>query len=307
MAKTQQDFLDEARQFVPEVSVEEVEARRQRGDQFVLLDVREKDEVRTGYIDNAISVPRGFLEMQVSGQIQDPDQEVIVYCAGGVRSLLAGRVMRDMGYNNVYSMAGGITRWKEAGYPIVRDRHLTIDQLERYSRHFMLSQIGEKGQGKLLDAKVMLVGAGGLGSPAAYYLAAAGVGTLGVIDADVVDLSNLQRQIIHNNDRIGMPKAESAAMTIAALNPDIKVRPYTEYLTTDNVMDIFSEYDIIVDGCDNFPTRYLVNDAAVMLGKPIVHGSIFQFEGQASVFKPHEGPCYRCLFPSPPPPGLVPS
>jgi adenylyltransferase/sulfurtransferase len=307
MAKTQQDFLDEARQFVPEVSVEEVEARRQRGDQFVLLDVREKDEVRTGYIDDAISVPRGFLEMQVSGQIPDPDQEVIVYCAGGVRSLLAGRVMRDMGYNNVYSMAGGITRWKEAGYPIVRDRNLTIDQLERYSRHFMLSQIGEKGQGKLLDAKVMLVGAGGLGSPAAYYLAAAGVGTLGIIDADVVDMSNLQRQIIHNNDRIGMPKTESAAMTIAALNPDVKVRPYTEYLTTDNVMDIFSEYDIIVDGCDNFPTRYLVNDAAVMLGKPIVHGSIFQFEGQASVFKPHEGPCYRCLFPTPPPPGLVPS
>lgn len=307
MAKTQQDFLDEARRFVPEVSVEEVEARRQRGDQFVLLDVREKDEVRTGYIDNAISVPRGFLEMQVSGQIQDPDQEVIVYCAGGVRSLLAGRVMRDMGYNNVHSMAGGITRWKEAGYPIVRDRNLTIDQLERYSRHFMLSQIGEKGQGKLLDAKVMLVGAGGLGSPAAYYLAAAGVGTLGVIDADVVDISNLQRQIIHNSDRVGMPKTESAAMTIAALNPDVKVRPYTEYLTTDNVMDIFSEYDIIVDGCDNFPTRYLVNDAAVMLGKPIVHGSIFQFEGQASVFKPHEGPCYRCLFPSPPPPGLVPS
>jgi molybdopterin/thiamine biosynthesis adenylyltransferase len=307
MAKTQQDFLDEARQFVPEVSVEEVEARRRRGDKFVLLDVREKDEVRSGYIDQAISVPRGFLEMQVSGQIQDPDQEVIVYCAGGVRSLLAGRVMRDMGYNNVHSMAGGITRWKEAGYSIVRDREMSVEQLERYSRHFMLSQIGEKGQAKLLDAKVMLVGAGGLGSPAAYYLAAAGVGTLGVIDADVVDISNLQRQIIHNNDRIGMPKTESAAMTIAALNPDVKVRPYTHYLTTDNVMEIFSEYDIIVDGCDNFPTRYLVNDAAVMLGKPIVHGSIFQFEGQASVFKPHEGPCYRCLFPSPPPPGLVPS
>jgi molybdopterin/thiamine biosynthesis adenylyltransferase len=212
-----------------------------------------------------------------------------------------------MGYNNVHSMAGGITRWKEAGYPIVRDREMSVEQLERYSRHFMLSQIGEKGQAKLLDAKVMLVGAGGLGSPAAYYLAAAGVGTLGVIDADVVDISNLQRQIIHNNDRIGMPKTESAAMTIAALNPDVKVRPYTHYLTTDNVMEIFSEYDIIVDGCDNFPTRYLVNDAAVMLGKPIVHGSIFQFEGQASVFKPHEGPCYRCLFPSPPPPGLVPS
>lgn len=307
MAKTQHDFLDEARQLVPEVSVEEVEARRERGDGFVLLDVREKDEVRTGYIDDAVSVPRGFLEMQVSGQVPDLDQEVIVYCAGGVRSLLAGRVMREMGYQNVYSMAGGIAKWKETGYPVVRDREMTTEQLERYSRHFLLSQIGERGQSKMLDARVMLVGAGGLGSPSAYYLAAAGVGTLGIIDADVVDMSNLQRQIIHSNDRVGVPKTESAAMTIAALNPDVKVETYTEYLTTDNVMDIFSKYDIIVDGCDNFPTRYLVNDAAVMLGKPIVHGSIFQFEGQASVFQPHEGPCYRCLFPSPPPPGMVPS
>jgi molybdopterin/thiamine biosynthesis adenylyltransferase/rhodanese-related sulfurtransferase len=307
MAKTQQDFLAEARHIVPEVTVEEVEERRKRGEHFVLLDVREKDEVRTGYIDGAVSVPRGFLEMQVSGQIPDTHQEVVVYCAGGVRSLLAGRVLREMGYDKVASMAGGITRWKDAGYPIVRDRELSAEQLERYSRHFLLSQIGEQGQGKLLDAKVLLVGAGGLGSPSALYLAAAGIGTLGIVDADVVDLSNLQRQILHANDRIGMPKTESAERTLTALNPDVRIRAYNERLTTANVMDIFQDYDIIVDGCDNFPTRYLVNDAAVLAGKTVVHGSIFQFEGQASVFKPHEGPCYRCLFPTPPPPGMVPS
>jgi molybdopterin/thiamine biosynthesis adenylyltransferase/rhodanese-related sulfurtransferase len=307
MAKSQQDFLEEARQLVPEVTVEEVAERRQRGEDVILLDVREKDEVRTGYINGAISVPRGFLEMQVTGQIPDRDQDVVVYCAGGVRSLLAGRVMREMGYQNVSSMAGGITQWKDAEHSIVRDRQLTDEQLERYSRHFLLSQIGEQGQGQLLDAKVLLIGAGGLGSPSAYYLAAAGVGTLGIVDADVVDLSNLQRQIIHTNDRVGMPKTESAELTIRGLNPDINVRAYNQRLTTDNVMELFADYDIIVDGCDNFPTRYLVNDAAVLMGKPIVHGSIFQFEGQASVFKPHEGPCYRCLFPTPPPPGMVPS
>jgi molybdopterin/thiamine biosynthesis adenylyltransferase/rhodanese-related sulfurtransferase len=307
MAKTQQDFLEEARQLVPEVTVAEVAERRQRGEDVTLLDVREKDEVRTGYINGAISVPRGFLEMQITGQIPDRDQDVVVYCAGGVRSLLAARVMREMGYQNVSSMAGGMTQWKDAGYPIVRDRQLSAEQLERYSRHFLLSQIGEQGQGQLLDAKVLLIGAGGLGSPAAYYLAAAGVGTLGIVDADVVDLSNLQRQILHTNDRVGMPKTESAERTIRGLNPDINVQAYNQRLTTENVMEMFADYDIIVDGCDNFPTRYLVNDAAVLMGKPIVHGSIFQFEGQASVFKPHEGPCYRCLFPTPPPPGMVPS
>jgi molybdopterin/thiamine biosynthesis adenylyltransferase/rhodanese-related sulfurtransferase len=307
MAKTQQDFLEEARQLVPEVTVAEVAERRQRGEDVTLLDVREKDEVRTGYINGAISVPRGFLEMQITGQIPDRDQDVVVYCAGGVRSLLAARVMREMGYQNVSSMAGGMTQWKDAGYPIVRDRQLSAEQLERYSRHFLLSQIGEQGQGQLLDAKVLLIGAGGLGSPAAYYLAAAGVGTLGIVDADVVDLSNLQRQILHTNDRVGMPKTESAERTIRGLNPDINVQAYNQRLTTENVMEMFADYDIIVDGCDNFPTRYLVNDAAVLIGKPIVHGSIFQFEGQASVFKPHEGPCYRCLFPTPPPPRMVPS
>jgi len=307
MAKSQQDFLEEARQLVPEITVEEVEQRLKQGGDVVLLDVREKDEVRSGYIEGSLSVPRGFLEMQVTGQIPDTDKDIIVYCAGGVRSLLAARVMREMGYQHVASMAGGITRWKDSGHPIVRDRHLTDEQLERYSRHFLLGQIGEKGQGKLLDAKVLLIGAGGLGSPSAYYLAAAGVGTLGVVDADVVDLSNLQRQILHTNDRIGVPKTESAKLTLTGLNPDVNIQAINERLTVDNVMDIFSGYDIIVDGCDNFPTRYLVNDAAVFLGKPIVHGSIFQFEGQASVFKPHEGPCYRCLFPNPPPAGLVPS
>jgi molybdopterin/thiamine biosynthesis adenylyltransferase/rhodanese-related sulfurtransferase len=307
MAKSQQDFLEEARQLVPEITVEEVEQRLKQGDDVVLLDVREKDEVRSGYIEGSLSVPRGFLEMQVTGQIPDTDKDIIVYCAGGVRSLLAARVMREMGYQHVSSMAGGITRWKDTGHPIVRDRNLTDEQLERYSRHFLLGQIGEKGQGKLLDAKVLLIGAGGLGSPSAYYLAAAGVGTLGVVDADVVDLSNLQRQILHTNDRIGVPKTESAKLTLTGLNPDVNIQAINERLTVDNVMDIFSGYDIIVDGCDNFPTRYLVNDAAVFLGKPIVHGSIFQFEGQASVFKPHEGPCYRCLFPNPPPAGLVPS
>lgn len=307
MAKTQQDFLAEARRDIPEVSVEEVAERQGRGEEFVLLDVREADEVRSGYIDGAVTIPRGFLEFQASNKLPDTDKEVVVYCAGGARSLLAAQVLRSMGYDQVSSMAGGITRWKDSGMPMVRDRQLTTEQLERYSRHFLLPQIGEKGQGKLLDARVLLVGAGGLGSPAALYLAAAGVGTLGLVDADVVDLSNLQRQILHANDRVGMPKTESGKIAINALNPDVRVQTYNERLTTDNVLDIFSGYDIIVDGCDNFPTRYLVNDAAVMARKPVVHGSIFQFEGQASVFKPFEGPCYRCLFPTPPPPGLVPS
>ena len=307
MAKTQQDFLVAARQEIPEVSVEEVQERGQPGDDFVLLDVRENDEVRTGYIDGSVAIPRGFLEFQVGGKIPQTDKEVVVYCAGGARSLLAAQVLRSMGYDNVSSMSGGITRWKDAGYPLQRDRQLGTEQLERYSRHFLLPQVGEKGQGKLLDAKVLLVGAGGLGSPAALYLAAAGIGTLGLVDADVVDLSNLQRQVLHSNDRIGIPKTESGKIAINQLNPDVNVQAHNMRLTTDNVLDLFAEYDIIVDGCDNFPTRYLVNDAAVLAGKPVVHGSIFQFEGQASVFKPHEGPCYRCLFPTPPPPGLVPS
>jgi sulfur-carrier protein adenylyltransferase/sulfurtransferase len=307
MPHTPHDFLDEARRAIPEVSVEAVAARRTHGDEVVLLDVREHEEVRAGFIEGAITIPRGFLEFRAAEYLPQTDTNIVVYCASGARSLLAAQVLRAMGYTRVASMAGGITRWKEAGYPVVRDRQLSAEQLERYSRHFLLHQLGEKGQGKLLDAKVLLVGAGGLGSPVALYLAAAGIGTLGIVDADVVDRSNLQRQVLHTTDRVGMRKTESAAMTIHALNPDVQVHAYPERLTVDNVMALFQDYDVIVDGSDNFPTRYLVNDGAVLVGKPVVHGSIFQFEGQVSVFKPHEGPCYRCLYPTPPPPGLVPS
>jgi sulfur-carrier protein adenylyltransferase/sulfurtransferase len=307
MPHTPHDFLDEARRAIPEVSVEAVAARRTHGDEVVLLDVREHEEVRTGFIEGAITIPRGFLEFRAAEYLPQTDTDIVVYCASGARSLLAAQVLRAMGYTRVASMAGGITRWKEAGYPVVRDRQLSAEQLERYSRHFLLHQLGEKGQGKLLDAKVLLVGAGGLGSPVALYLAAAGIGTLGIVDADVVDRSNLQRQVLHTTDRVGMRKTESAVMTIHALNPDVQVHAYPERLTVDNVMALFQDYDVIVDGSDNFPTRYLVNDGAVLVGKPVVHGSIFQFEGQVSVFKPHEGPCYRCLYPTPPPPGLVPS
>jgi molybdopterin/thiamine biosynthesis adenylyltransferase/rhodanese-related sulfurtransferase len=299
MPHTPRDFLDEARRTISEVSVEDVAARRTHGDDVILLDVREKDEVRAGYIEGAVTIPRGFLEFQASGQLPQTDTDVVVYCASGARSLLAAQVLHAMGYTRIASMAGGITRWREAGYPVVRDRQLSAEQLERYSRHFLLRQLGEKGQGKLLDAKVLLVGAGGLGSPVALYLAAAGIGTLGIVDADVVDRSNLQRQVLHTTDRVGMRKTESAAMAIHALNPEVQVRAYPERLTVDNVMALFRDYDVIVDGSDNFPTRYLVNDAAVLVGKPVVHGSIFQFEGQASVFNPYEGPCYRCLFPTP--------
>ena len=307
MPHTSHDFLDEARRAIPEVSVEAVAARRTHGGDVVLLDVREQEEVRAGYIEGAVTIPRGFLEFRAAEQLPQTDTDIVVYCASGARSLLAAQVLRAMGYTRVASMAGGITRWREAGYPVARDRQLSAEQLERYSRHFLLHQLGEKGQRKLLDAKVLLVGAGGLGSPAALYLAAAGIGTLGIVDADVVDRSNLQRQVLHTTDRVGMPKTASAALAIHALNPDVQVREYAERLTADNVMDLFRDYDVIVDGSDNFPTRYLVNDAAVLVGKPVVHGSIFQFEGQASVFKPREGPCYRCLYPTPPPPGLVPS
>jgi adenylyltransferase/sulfurtransferase len=245
--------------------------------------------------------------MRVEEVVPDKSTPVVLYCAGGTRSLLAGRTLKEMGYETVTSMAGGYGAWKGAGHTWVQDRQFTPDQLNRYSRHFLLPEVGEEGQAKLLDAKVLLIGAGGLGSPSAFYLAAAGVGTLGLIDNDVVDTSNLQRQILHTNDRVGMPKVESARLTLNALNPDVKVIGYQERISSENILDLIRDYDVIVDGCDNFPTRYLVNDACVMTGKPNVHGSIFQFEGQASVFYPGRGPCYRCLFPEPPPPGAAPS
>lgn len=307
MAKTFKQIMDETRREVKEISVQEAKDLLQRNGKYLLLDVREKEEYREGHLEEAVSLPRGFLEIKVETTVPDKSTPILAYCAGGVRSLLAGKALREMGYQNVISMAGGYTAWKTAGYKCVQDHQFTPEQAIRYSRHFMLPQVGEEGQAKLLSAKVLMVGAGGLGSPSAYYLAAAGVGTLGIIDNDVVDLSNLQRQILHTNDRIGMPKTESAKQTIQALNPDIRVIPYQEKLTSQNIMDIIRDYDIVVDGCDNFPTRYLVNDACVMAKKPNVHGSIFQFEGQASVFYPGKGPCYRCLYPEPPPADMAPN
>jgi molybdopterin/thiamine biosynthesis adenylyltransferase/rhodanese-related sulfurtransferase len=307
MATTYKQIMDEARRLVPEVSVEDVRSRVGTSDATTVLDVREKEEYRDGHLNGAISLPRGFLEIRVEETVPDKQTPIIAYCAGGTRSLIAARTLKEMGYTNVVSMTGGFTAWKNAGMAFVQDHQFTAEQLTRYSRHFLLPEVGEAGQAKLLGAKVLLLGAGGLGSPTALYLAAAGVGTLGIIDHDVVDLSNLQRQILHTNDRIGMPKVESARIAIEALNPDVRVIAHQERLNSENVLDIFGRYDVVIDGCDNFPTRYLVNDACVMLGKPNVHGSIFQFEGMASVFDPRSGPCYRCLYPEPPPPGAAPS
>jgi molybdopterin/thiamine biosynthesis adenylyltransferase/rhodanese-related sulfurtransferase len=307
MPKTFKQIMEEARREVPEISAEDARTRLDREPGITILDVREKDEYREGHIEKAISLPRGFLEIRVEEVIPDKLAPVVAYCAGGTRSLIAARTLREMGYTSVVSMAGGFTAWKNAGLPFEQGHQFSREQLTRYSRHFMLPEVGEVGQAKLLGAKVLLLGAGGLGSPTALYLAAAGVGTLGVVDHDVVDLSNLQRQILHTNDRLGMPKVESARLTIDALNPDVRVIPHAERLSSENALGIFDNYDIIVDGCDNFPTRYLVNDACVMLGKPNVHGSIFQFEGMAAVFAPRRGPCYRCLYPEPPPPGAAPS
>ncbi len=307
MAKTYQQIMDEAKRLVPEVTPDEVAAKLKNGDQPVLLDVREKEEFRQGYIPGAVSLPRGFLEMRVEETVADKSRPVIAYCAGGTRSLLAGRILKELGFNNVVSMKGGFTAWKNKGLPVKEDRQFTPEQQIRYSRHFLLPEVGEEGQAKLLDAKVLCIGAGGLGSPVALYLAAAGVGTLGIVDMDVVDLSNLQRQILHTNDRIGMPKTESAKLTLQALNPDVKVIEFRERLSSENAFRLFEQFDVIVNGCDNFPTRYLANDACVFLGKPLVDGAIWQFEGQATVFHPPTGPCYRCMFPEPPPPGSTPS
>ena len=307
MAKTFDQLMNEARKEVKELSVDEVQKLTSKNGKYLLLDVREKEEYREGHLEGSVSIPRGFLEMRVESAIPEKSKPIIAYCAGGVRSLLAAKDMKEMGYQEIISMSGGYSAWKAAGYQTVQDRQFTPEQMTRYSRHFMLPEVGEEGQAKLLDAKVLMVGAGGLGSPSAFYLAAAGVGTMGIIDPDVVDLSNLQRQILHTNDRIGQPKTDSAKQTLQALNPDVRVITYQEKLTSENVLEIIKDYDIIVDGCDNFPTRYLVNDACVMANKPNVHGSVFQFDGQASVFYPGKGPCYRCLYPEPPPPGMAPS
>ena len=272
----------------------------------ILIDVREKDEWIEGSIPGARWIPRGFLELRIEDQVPERSAEIVLYCAGGTRSALAARALEELGYTNVKSLAGGFSGWKRAGLTYDRPFVMTQEQSLRYARHTMLPEVGEEGQVKLLKSKVLCIGAGGLGSPSGLYLAAAGVGTVGFVDDDTVDASNLQRQILHATDRVGMPKVESAVAAIAKLNPDVKVRPHQLRMSSDNVLDIIKDYDVIVDGADNFPTRYLLNDAALKLGKPIVHGSIYRFEGQVTSFIPGKG-CYRCQYPSPPPPDMAPS
>jgi len=301
-------FIIKAKREGSEISVKETHQLLQKKEPIVLLDIREKEEIALGYIQGALFLPQGRLKQEVETLLPDKDVPTVVYCAGGIRSLAAAKLMKEKGYTHVYSMTKGINGWKDAGYEVAGDSELTPDQLTRYSRHILLKEVGLKGQIQLLKAKVLLVGAGGLGCPAGLYLAAAGVGTIGIIDSDKVDLTNLQRQILHGTSDVGRPKTESAKEAIQRINPDIKVIIYQERLTSQNALDIFSQYDIIIDGSDNFPTKYLVNDAAFLTGKPYVYGGVFQFEGQASVFSPKDGgPCLRCLFPEPPPPGLVPS
>jgi molybdopterin/thiamine biosynthesis adenylyltransferase/rhodanese-related sulfurtransferase len=288
--------------------VDPAAVREQVGNGAVIVDVREPEEWSAGHIPGAIHVPKSYLESRIEGAVPDRSGHVVLYCASGNRSAWAARTLiEDLGYEHVESMTGGFTLWKDRGYEVETPRSLTAEQRERYSRHLLLPEVGMDGQQKLLDARVLLLGAGGLGSPAALYLAAAGVGTLGIVDNDEVDLSNLQRQVIHSSERIGVHKVDSAEQTINALNPDVKVEKYPVRLGAENIVEIISGYDVIVDGLDNFPTRYLLNDASVRLGIPVVSAAILGFEGQLSVFKPYDGPCYRCLFPVPPPAELAPS
>jgi len=302
------DLIRNAKQQISEVDPREVHEMAQNGNGAVIVDVREQQEFEESHIPGALHVPRGHLESRIEGAAKDRSQRVILYCASGNRSALAAKTLQDeLGYENVESMTGGITLWKDRGFDVEVPRRLTDEQRERYSRHLLVPEIGIEGQLKLLDAKVLLLGAGGLGSPTALYLAAAGVGTLGIVDDDEVDLSNLQRQIIHSNDRVGVAKVDSAEEAINGLNPDVEVVKYQTRLDASNIMEIIEGYDVIVDGVDNFPTRYLLNDASVRLKIPVVSASILGFDGQLSVFAPYQGPCYRCLYPTPPPAELAPS
>jgi molybdopterin/thiamine biosynthesis adenylyltransferase len=306
MSPSGAELLREIKGRIDEVDPAAVHEQMNNG--ATVVDVRETEEFAAGHIPGAKHVPRGYLESRIEGAVPDRAQHVILYCASGNRSAYAARTLiDDLGYENVESMLGGITLWKDRGYEVDVPKTLTAEQRERYSRHLLLDEVGLEGQQRLLDAKVLLLGAGGLGSPAALYLAAAGVGTLGIVDNDTVDLSNLQRQVIHSTDRIGVSKVDSAEQTINALNPDVRVIKHEVRLDATNVMEILPGYDIVVDGLDNFPTRYLLNDASVRLKIPVVSAAILGFEGQLSVFKPYDGPCYRCLFPVPPPAELAPS
>jgi len=309
---TYRDLLDHVRQHIREIDTPSAQQRlfnTHANLRPALIDVREADEVEQGIIAGAVHIPRGFLELRVEDTVPDKSQPVIVYCAGGTRSALAAKSLQDLGYTDVVSLAGGFNGWKGAGVPWTQPVTLSADQNRRYSRHLLIPEIGIAGQLELLASRVLLVGAGGLGSPVALYLAAAGAGTIGIIDEDTVDASNLQRQVIHTTDRIGTLKVDSARIAIEALNPDVRVETYPVRLTRDNALALFADFDLIVDGSDNFATRYIVNDACVLLKKPFVHGSIYRFEGQLSAFDPRNdaSPCYRCLFPSPPPPELAPN
>jgi sulfur-carrier protein adenylyltransferase/sulfurtransferase len=307
MEKTSKNILDEARASIKQIDIDEARRMLEKPG-VVLIDVRESDEWRQGHIAQAVGIPRGFLELRIEEKVPDHQSPIILQCASGTRSLLAARTLRELGYQNVYNLTGGFNSWKDRGLPWTAERAFTSDEITRYSRHFVIPEVGEKGQAKLLDSKVLILGTGALGSPSSLYLAAAGVGTIGLVDFDVVDLSNLQRQIIHRVDRVGSLKTESAAESIKALNPNIKVIRHDVRLSSENVMDILKDYDVVVNCGDNFPTRYLINDACVFAKKPLVDGAIFRFEGNATVFHPAAGgPCYRCLYPEPAPPDMAPS
>ena len=306
MSPSGPELLRQVKSQIEEVDPSEVKELIDEG--VAIIDVRESEEWDAGHLPGAKHVPRSYLESRIEGVVPDRSTQVILYCASGNRSAYGTRTLvQELGYQHVRSMTGGITLWKDRGYEVEVPRALTAEQRDRYSRHLLIPEIGAEGQQKLLDAKVLLLGAGGLGSPTALYLAAAGVGTLGIVDDDVVDTSNLQRQVIHTTDRVGTPKVDSAEIAIKALNPDVKVRKYQTRIDASNIMEIIQGYDVIVDGVDNFPTRYLLNDATVRLRIPVVSASILGFDGQLSVFKPYEGPCYRCLFREPPPAELAPS
>jgi sulfur-carrier protein adenylyltransferase/sulfurtransferase len=305
---TYRELLSQVKGEIDEIEAADGARLLDSDDPPFFLDVREQDEWDQGIIPGALHIPRGYLESRVEGLLPDHERPIVVYCAGGSRSAFAAKTLEELGYENVLNLAGGFTDWKRNGFPTELPRGLDETQRQRYSRHLLIPEVGEEGQLRLLDSRILLIGAGGLGSPASLYLAAAGVGTLGIVDDDAVDATNLQRQIVHSTERLGEPKAESAKRTIEALNPDVTVKTFEERLTSENVDRILGEgWDVIVDGADNFPTRYLLNDASVWHGIPVVHGSIYRFEGQVTVFQPHEGPCYRCLFPQPPPPELAPS
>jgi molybdopterin/thiamine biosynthesis adenylyltransferase/rhodanese-related sulfurtransferase len=301
---TYRELLQRVKSEISEIDARDLQERNGA----VLVDVRERDEWEEGHIPGAVHIPRGFLESRIENAVPERSSRVVLYCASGARSAFGAKALTDLGYEDVSSLSGGFTDWKRNGYDVELPRSLSPERRTRYSRHLLIPEVGEEGQLKLLDTSILLIGAGGLGSPASLYLAAAGVGRIGIVDADIVDETNLQRQIAHSLDTLGTPKVDSAKRAIEALNPDVEVVPYRERLTSENIDRILGDrWDLIVDGADNFPTRYLVNDASVWHDIPVVHGSIYRFEGQVTVFSPGNGPCYRCLFPEPPPAELAPS